>query len=216
MLHYLPGCDVEKNHSKEIKKLTDYMIEKGAYIDKCCRMTKKLLKEGDTIVQNCTLCDLLLKETHPENECISIYEYVLEDESFPWADHSGESIIVQDCLRTKDNLALQQAVRECLKKMNYTIIEMPENYDKTRFDGIWIYGMPMQNCIDTAPKAMQHIVDNYVEILPKDEKEERMKEWVKQYPIDNILVYCNGCERGIKLGGKNPKHLVELLAQGLI
>lgn len=213
MLHYLPGCDVKKNHPTAMKKILSYMKEKGAYIDDCCRTTEKFLNEDDIIVQNCTLCDLILKETHPHNQCLSLYEYILIDESFPWADHSGESIIVQDCLRTKDNIKLQKAVRQCLKKMNYRIIEMDENYNKTQFDGVWIYGMPVQECIDTAPKTMKHIIDHYVTILSEEEKENRMKEWVKQYSIDQIIVYCNGCERGIKIGGKKPTHLVELLAE---
>ena len=37
MLHYLPGCDVRKNHEQAIQKITKYMQEQGAIIDKCCR-----------------------------------------------------------------------------------------------------------------------------------------------------------------------------------
>ena len=29
----------------------------------------------------------------------------------------------------------------------------------------------------------------------------------------DVLVYCNGCERGIKMGGGKPMHIVELLAE---
>ena len=110
---------------------------------------------------------------------------------------------------------MQDAIRLCLQKVNYNIIELEDNYQKTQFDGVWINSMPMQNCIDTAPKAMQYIIDNYVEILDDIEKEKRMKEYVKHYEIDNVLVCCNGCERGLKMGGLLPIHLVELIAQGL-
>jgi hypothetical protein len=30
-----------------------------------------------------------------------------------------------------------------------------------------------------------------------------------------VIVYCNGCEKGIKAGGGKPVHIVELLAEGL-
>lgn len=40
-----------------------------------------------------------------------------------------------------------------------------------------------------------------------------MKEWCAQYQTDKILVYCNGCERGIRLGGCHPIHIVELIAE---
>ena len=215
MLHYLPGCDVRNNHPKAIEKLTEYMKRQGAFVDKCCRTSEKLLGGGDMIVQNCTLCELLLKETHPDNPCLSTYEYVLRDGTFPWVSHRNEMITLQDCLRTKDNLAMQKAVRECLRKMDFIVVELEENYDRTRFDGMWIYGKPMQNCIDTAPAVMKYIMDNYTEILPEEEKIRRMKEWVKQYRTDRVIVYCNGCEKGIKAGGGKPVHIVELLAEGL-
>ena len=35
MLHYLPGCDVRKNHPQAIEKLTTYMKNQGAIIDWC-------------------------------------------------------------------------------------------------------------------------------------------------------------------------------------
>jgi hypothetical protein len=52
MLHYLPGCDVRKNHEQAIQKITKYMQEQGAIIDKCCRSKDDFLKEGDILVQN--------------------------------------------------------------------------------------------------------------------------------------------------------------------
>ena len=45
-------------------------------------------------------------------------------------------------------------------------------------------------------------------------QEQKMKEWVKHYTSD-VLVYCNGCERGLKIGGIQPIHIVELLAENL-
>ena len=215
MLHYLPGCDVRNNHPLAIEKLTNYMLNQGAKIDVCCRVTEKFLNDGDVIVQNCTLCELLVKESHPDNECLSIYEYVLRDSTFPFKDHTGEVITVQDCVRTKDNRHLQDAVRACLRRMNYTIVEMDSAYEKTRYCGMWIFGRPMQNCFDVAPKAMNYLVDHYVEILSEEEKIRRMQEWVKQFGSEQVLVYCNGCEKGMKAGGITPIHLVELLAEGL-
>ena len=50
--------------------------------------------------------------------------------------------------------------------------------------------------------------------LPAKVQEEKMKEWVKRYTSD-VLVYCNGCERGLKIGGIQPIHIVELLAENL-
>ena len=62
MIHYLPGCDVRKNHPQAIRKIEKYMKEKGAVIDKCCRTKEKLLEKEDIMISNCTMCSLVIKE----------------------------------------------------------------------------------------------------------------------------------------------------------
>ena len=47
---------------------------------------------------------------------------------------------------------------------------------------------------------MQRLEEHYIELLPQNIQEKKMKEWVKHYK-NNILVYCNGCEKGLKIGG---------------
>lgn len=215
MFHYLPGCDVRKNHPEAILKIENYIKKQEIIIEKCCRVKNKFLEDGDTIINNCTLCHLILKETHPDHECLSLYEYILKDENFPFVDHHGEKITLQDCWRTRDHLVLQKAVRECLRKMNYTIIEMEENYNKTQYCGVWLNNNPAQECLTVAPHTFHDITENYIHLLSEEEQLKNMQEWGKQYTTDTIAVYCNGCEKGIKLGGKKPIHLVELLAEGL-
>ena len=89
MLHYLPGCDVKKNHPQALLAIEKYMQEKGAIIDQCCRNKDKFLEDNDIIVHNCTLCHLVLEETYPHTQIMSLYEYILKDEHFPWVDHHG-------------------------------------------------------------------------------------------------------------------------------
>lgn len=215
MLHYLPGCDVRKNHPEAIDKLQHYMENQGIIIDRCCRVKDKFLKATDTIIHNCTLCQLILNETYPDNECLSLYEFILEDPDFPWINHQEDRITIQDCWRTRNNLALQLAVRECLKRMNYTIIEMEENYSKTTYCGVWLNNPMANDCVELAPKTFSKITKNDLNLLSLEDQNKRMKQWVQQYTTKQILVYCNGCEKGIKLGDKHPTHLIELLAEGL-
>ena len=98
------------------------------------------------------------------------------------------------------------------KKFNEMTLE--DAYEKTNFDGIWIYNEPAAICKEIAPKTMQRLKENYFQPLPAKVQEEKMKEWVKRYTSD-VLVYCNGCERGLKIGGIQPIHIVELLAENL-
>lgn len=215
MLHYLPGCDVRKNHPEAVARMQAYMENKGIVIDQCCRVKNKFLQDKDTIIHNCTLCQLILNEVYPDNECLSLYEYVLNDPRFPWADHQGEIITVQDCWRARNNKPLQLAIRECLKRMRYTIIEMDENYSKTTYCGVWLNNAPAKDCVEIAPKTFEKIVKNHLHLLSLEDQIKNMEQWVQQYTTKQILVYCNGCEKGIKLGGKQPIHMIELLAEGL-
>lgn len=214
MLHYLPGCDVRKNHEQAINKITKYMKKQGFIIDQCCRSKDDFLKEGDIVVQNCTLCQLLIQEKYPDVNCISLYEYILQDKHFPWPNHQGKIISIQDCLRTKENRTFQESIRKCLEKMHYTIIELDDVFEKTIFDGVWIYNEPLDICKEIAPETMKKIKKQYIKLLPQDMQEKKMQEWVKRYKND-ILVYCNGCEKGIKIGGFQPIHLVDLIAENL-
>lgn len=215
MLHYLPGCDVRKNHPQAIDKLEKYMLQKGAVIDKCCRTKKKLLEENDIMVTNCTMCYLVMEETHYQNRNISLYEYILKDKDFTWVDHHGEIITLQDCWRTRNNKNLQDAIRNCLKKMNFKIVETTPNRQNTQYDGIWKNNKIDDILLDVAPQTFQHILLHDIQLVSLERQEKMMKEWGKQYQTDKVAVYCNACEKGLKMGGIEPIHLVELIAEGL-
>lgn len=213
MKYYLPGCDVRRNHPKASAKMTEYMKSKGIEIAQCCRKDLSFLKEGDSIIENCTLCELMLKERVPDTPFQSLYEYLL-DTDFIWPDYHGETMIVQDCWRTRDNISIQNAVREALKRMNIQIIETDNNREKSEYCGVWLNNPPASDCVKLAPNTFTEL-ENYRHILTKEEQEEKMMEWVKQYNGMPVIVYCNGCEKGIKLGHGNPVHLIELISRDL-
>lgn len=63
MIHYLPGCDVRKNHPQAIEKLTNYVKIRALMIDVVCNK-EDFLKENVFFVQNCTLYQLLIQEKY--------------------------------------------------------------------------------------------------------------------------------------------------------
>ncbi len=215
MLHYLPGCDVKKNHKEACLRVESYMQSHQSLIDQCCRVTHQFLKDNETIVNNCTMCDIILRESHPTSDVLSLYEYILSDQHFPFVDHHGEHITIQDCFRTRENTSLQNAVRECLKRMNFTIVELDDNRDQSKYCGVWLNNEPSKECIRVAPNTFKNIIDYHLVLLPYEEQVKRMKENLKRYKTKTIVVYCNGCEKGIKLGGGQPLHMIELIAKGL-
>lgn len=212
MLHYLPGCDVRKNHPEAIEKITKYMKEKGAIIEECCRTSNSIAGEQDIIVQNCTMCDLILKEVQVA-KVMSLYEYVLLDETFPFVDLKGKKFIVQDCWRMKDHPEIHQAIRECLKKMNVEVVELEEHKEKSTFCGIWNLDHLTPIALELAPDTF-NALEKEVVVYSEEEKKEKMKQYAKQIKED-VVCYCNGCERGLKMGDVTVFHMVDLLAKGL-
>ncbi len=213
MIFYLPGCDVRKNHPEAVGKMTAYMEDQGLRQAVCCRKDLGYIGEDDEIIQNCTLCDLVLRERLPENTVRSLYEFLL-DTGFDFPDYYGRVITVQDCWRTRNNRPLQDAVRECLRRMHFTVRELAENYENTRFCGVWLNNPAAPDLPAVTPELTAYL-DQYRTILTPAEQQERMKEWVSQYDTDYTAVYCNGCERGIRLGGGHPVHMIELLTRDL-
>lgn len=215
MLYYLPGCDVNKNHPIAGAKLRRYLLARGDIAEAtCCRKDIGMLEAGDTVIQNCTLCQLMLAERVPEVRVVSLYEYLLADEAFPWPDFSDRTLTLQDCYRTRHDARLHAAVRRCLDCMRVSYVEMPEHHGNTRFCGVWLMGPAAPDCLELAPHTFAEL-DRMRESLEPKEQEARMHAWAKECPTDEIAVYCNGCERGVSLGGKTPVHLIELLAAGL-
>ena len=212
MLHYLPGCDVKKNHQEAMNKIIAYMKSKGAQIEECCRTKTSLCNEGDLIVQNCTMCDLILKEVQKGN-VMSLYEYVLNDETFPFVNFNKKRFVVQDCWRMKDNPSIHQAVRDCLKKMNIEIVELEEKGESSKFCGVWNLDHLTPIALEVAPETFNEL-ERQVQVYTEKEKQQLMLEHAKQIH-NNVVCYCNGCEKGLKMANVSVFHMVDLLARGL-
>ena len=65
---------------------------------------------GSTMISICHNCSAIYEERHAEIERLSIWELILSDDQFVYPDLGGERITVQDCWRSKENRAEQDAV----------------------------------------------------------------------------------------------------------
>ncbi len=213
MKYYLPGCDVRRNHREASAKMVDYIKTQNIQIADCCRRDLSFLNSGDSIIENCTLCELMLKERVPDTPFESLYEYLLQTD-FKWPEYHGKTMIIQDCFRVRDNPSIQIAVREVLKRMNIQILEMENRRETADFCGVWFNNPPAEDCVSLAPHTFTEL-EQYRHLLSKEEQEKKMIEWVKQYHDMPVVVYCNGCEKGIKLGHGNAIHLIELITKEL-
>jgi len=188
--------------------------KEGTEVLGCCRQAQERLQKGDTVITICLSCAAITEEVSPQVREVSLWEYLLQSD-FPWPDHQGEEMMIQDCWRARKRPELQQAVRECMKRMNIKPIEMEDNFAYAEFDGVWRYNPVAPGNLSIAPKYFGEVRDHGVHLLPKEEQEQRMVEWCRQYTTDRVAAYCNACLKGIRMGGANGVHLAELITQNI-
>ena len=117
----------------------------------------------------------------------------------------------QDCWRAKDRDEEQKAVRNLLGKMNIQFIEAPNNHERTDFCGNSLYRPQPPRNPKLAPKHYAEGTEGL--FLPHTEEEQNniMKEYCRRYTTDTVICYCHYCLEGLKNGGKDGRHLADLL-----
>lgn len=166
---------------------------------------------GSTMVSLCHNCSAIFEERHPEIQRQSLWELILEDKNFCYPDYGGEKISVQDCWRQKENRAEQEAVRELLRRMNFQIVELEENFERTKFCGYSLYQPQPPRNPKLAPKRFLYGAQGLFQEHSQEEKLRLMREHCAKIPTEKVAAYCHYCVRGLNLGGKIGLHLARLL-----
>ena len=168
-------------------------------------------RPGDRVYSLCHNCNNIIEEQHPGVEVRSLWELIDEDPYFPFPDYGGEEITVQDCWIAFEKRKVQDAVRSLLRKMNFRIAELPENYEKTRFCGENLLGP----CTESNRQLVHH---RYVELYPEmftpmteEEKDAHFRAHCGKIRTRRTACYCRFCRRGIERGGKEALHMLQLL-----
>lgn len=138
MFVYLPSCKFTQGFPEASRKIREYLAKRdGVRVAGCCSIAVKEMTAQDIAVTVCMSCAGIVRETGGQGNVISIWEYLLQDESYPWPDFGGEAITLQDCWRARNDDALLDAVRECMRRMNIAVVELVENRKNCGFDGVW-------------------------------------------------------------------------------
>lgn len=166
---------------------------------------------GSTMVSLCHNCSAIFEERHPEIQRQSLWELILEDKNFRYPDYGGEKISVQDCWRQKENRAEQEAVRELLRRMNFQIVELEENFERTKFCGYSLYQPQPPRNPKLAPKRFLYGAQGLFQEHSQEEKLRLMRKHCAKIPTEKVAAYCHYCVRGLNLGGKIGLHLARLL-----
>lgn len=169
------------------------------------------LEPGDTVYSVCHNCLNIIEETMPGVCVKSLWELIASDETFAFPDHSRMQVTIQDCWRSRERRTEQDAVRNLLTKMNITYLEAKDNFQATDFCGNSLYKpqpprnpklAPLHYKINAKDKFLPHTVE---------EQEAIMRSYCEGYETDTVVCYCHYCLEGLLMGGKNGKHIAELL-----
>ena len=208
---FFPSCKAKADFPKESARAAEYLENRfGIRPEGCCRPGHKKLTADDTAVFVCNNCAAVIEE-NTEASLKSLWELIDEDPYFPFPDYGGEEITVQDCWIAFEKRKVQDAVRSLLRKMNFRIAELPENYEKTRFCGENLLGP----CTESNRQLVHH---RYVELYPEmftpmteEEKDAHFRAHCGKIRTRRTACYCRFCRRGIERGGKEALHMLQLL-----
>ena len=211
---YFPSCNFTRLFPEVSEKLKRFLAARDVEIAGCCRLGYDHLPEEAVPLTICQTCAIIIGENNPDQQPVSIFEYLdsLEDLDLP--DHSGERIVLQDCFRARSHLAEKKAIRSLLAKMGCDVVDAP---DQEGFDGRFLMAPMRAGNMKLAPKTFG-VLERYTDPCLPEEAAERLKEYAAQIREDTVVCYCSACWQGLKEGlppGKRCLHIAEYLTENM-
>ena len=209
---YFPSCKLTAYAPDSSTKIKAYLQERFNIASAgCCRPGHKKITQEDTVVYICNTCAAIIRESSVAKNVISVWELLAADDNFPFPDYKRKNLTVQDCWRTFDNGMQQSAVRKLLNKMNLDIVELKDNFSKTKYCGVSLYQeLPKQNG-EFAPKRFIENSHGMFTPLTEQEQRQKMLDNCADISTDEVASYCLACVKGHEIGGKKGIHLLDLL-----
>lgn len=211
---YYPSCRFKEFLPKTNLLIESYMQEKyDAVIAGCCRPHHPALSNQDIAVTICNTCQAIALEDSPA-KVKSVWELVAADASFTFRHYNGRRMALQDCWRSRGCHGEHDAVREILKRMEVTFVDLQKNRDEADFCGTTLLAPLPEQSARFAPRRFIEGGAGY--FVPKNQSEQylAMVEHCRSIAEAEVVCYCVPCTKGIQLGGKTAFHLAELVFGG--
>lgn len=212
---YFPGCKYTAHAPDNSAALGIYFMKKGASVAGCCSTDHAKLTAEDTAIYSCNTCHAILQESAPQAKLRSVWEVLARDDRFLWPDYGGKSVILQDCWRIRENRPMQDALRTVLQRMNCKVIELGENYAQANFCGTTLLKPPSPRYETLAPvRFLQNAGDKF-QPHTQEEQVAQMQEYCRRFGSDTVVCYCTGCLEGLRIGGANVIHCMDMVLGAL-
>ncbi len=188
--YFNPGCALSIYKPEIENRILEFLNKNCGELQLhkiCCRHDPQL-EAGSLIINVCAGCDRRFRSLYEGISTISLWEVLDNLDSFPYPDYQGLKMSVHDACPVREKSQVHQAVRNLLGKMNIEVVE-PE-----------FHGTRSICC-----------GDDFYPRLPVEQVHQQMKKRADSMPCNEVCVYCVSCIKSMHIGGKSPRHLLDLL-----
>jgi len=188
--YFNPGCALSIYKPESGQKILDILCRYFGPVrlhSICCHHDPRL-PHGVTIINNCAGCDRRFRSLYEGIHTISLWEVLDSVKNLPLPDHTGLTVSVHDSCSFRSKPQVHAAVRSILRKMNIEIIDSKYSGTKSICCG-----------------------DHFYPQLPIEKVTELQKKRAAQMPCQDVAVYCVSCIKSMAIGGKTPRHMVDLV-----
>jgi len=186
---FAPGCALYL-HRPDLAGRIGAWLNRGARVPEhtsCCHHEPRL-PAGTRVINVCPGCDRRYRELYEGVSTVSLWEVLAADPHFPLPDYGGRPMAIQDACPTRTEARVHEAVRTLLGRMNIRVMEPRHTRERGRCCGDSAYGT-----------------------LPVEQVRLQMARRAAAMPSEEVVVYCVSCVKSMAIGGRTPRHLVDLL-----
>ena len=187
---YAPGCALVLYKPHLAEKLKLYIEEEYGAMETlltCC-FKQQELKSGTCVVTPCSTCDKRYRSLYKDCSTVYFLEILAQSDSFPFPDYGGMEMSIQDTCSGRTDEKYLNTIRTLLKRMNIRLVEAERSGKRGKCCGQVFYGK-----------------------LAVEQVEEKMRERAEEMPREDVVVYCASCIQSMRIGGKRPRFILDLL-----
>lgn len=209
--YYFPSCKVTAQFKEASKQASKYIDEKyGIRPIGCCRPNHKKLTSDDCAIVVCNNCAAIIEE-NTDASIQFLWQVIDHDSDFQYPDHQGEKLTIQDCWIAFEKRDVQDVIRSLLKKMKFTVVELKENHETTKFCGVNLLSPCTESNAKLAHKRYVERFPHMFTPMQDDEQVAHFQKHCSKIETYKVVCYCKFCTDAINMGGKKGVHLLELL-----
>lgn len=188
--YFNPGCALSLYKPDMEERILAYLNQhyRPTLLHKICCHHEPCVPDGSVIINVCAGCDRRFRKLYGGIDTISLWEVLDGIADFPFPDYHGAKMSIQDPCPVRDRPAVHAAVRSLLGKMHIELVEPRLHSENTVCCG-----------------------DVFHKVIPPGEVQAQMARRAGDMPCKEVVVYCVSCIKALYIGGKTPRHLVDLL-----